>query len=88
MIPMTNSRHPGKTARFECIQADGLTVTQAARRLGDSRLPLSRVLQGRTAVSADMALAFERERWSNTVFWMRRQVAYDLAQARLRAVAA
>ena len=40
------------------------------------------------AVSADMALAFEREGWSNADFWMRRQVAYDLAQARQRAVAA
>ena len=35
-----------------------------------------------------MALAFEREGWSNADFWMRRQAAYDLAQARRRAVAA
>ena len=88
MSPMTNPPHPGETIRFECIQAAGLTVTEAARRLGCSRPALSRVLNGRASVSPDMALAFEREGWSNADFWMRRQAAYDLAQARRRAVAA
>ena len=88
MGPMSNPPHPGETVRFECIQAAGLTVIEAARRLGCSRPTLSRVLNGRAAVSADMALAFEREGWSNADFWMRRQAAYDLAQARRRAVAA
>ena len=88
MSPMTNPPHPGETVRFECIQATGLTVTEAARLLGCSRPALSRVLNGRAAVSPDMALAFEREGWSNADFWMRRQAAYDLAQARRRAVAA
>ena len=63
-----------------------ITVTEAAWLLGCSRPALSRVLNGRAAVSADMALAFEREGWSNADFWMRRQAAYDLAQARRRAV--
>ena len=36
MSPMTNPPHPGETVRFECIQAAGLTVTEAARRLGFS----------------------------------------------------
>ena len=85
---MSNPPHPGETVCFECIRAAGLTVTEAARRLGCSRPTLSRVLNGRAAVSADMALAFEWEGWSNADFWMRRQAAYDLAQARRRAVAA
>ena len=69
MSPMSNPPHPGETVRFECIQSAGLTVTEAARRLGCSRPALSRVLNGRAAVSADMALAFEREGWSNADFW-------------------
>ena len=88
MSPMSNPPHPRETVRFERIQATGLTVTGAARRLGCSRPALSRVLNGRAAVSPDMALAFEREGWSNADFWMRRQAAYDLAQARRRSVAA
>ena len=47
MSPMSNPPHPGETIRFECIQAAGLTVTEAARRLGCSRPTLSRVLNGR-----------------------------------------
>ena len=87
MKAMANPPHPGETVRVECIEESGLTVTEAARRLGCSRPALSRVLNGHAAISAEMALALERQGWSNADFWMRRQAAYDLAQAR-RSVAA
>ena len=38
--------HPGETVRFDCVEAAGLTVTEAARRLGCSRPALSRILNG------------------------------------------
>lgn len=81
---MANPSHPGETVRIECIEESGLTVTEAARRLGCSRPALSRVLNGRAAISAELALALERQGWSNADFWMRRQAAYDLAQTRRR----
>lgn len=87
MRAMANPPHPGETVRVECIEESGLTVTEAARRLGCSRPALSRVLHGRAAISATMALALERQGWSNADFWMRRQAAYDLAQARRNAAA-
>ena len=79
---MANPPHPGETVRFDCVEAAGLTVTEAARRLGCSRPALSRILNGRTAISPEMALALEGQGWSNADFWKRRQAAYDLAQAR------
>ena len=82
MNAIDNPSHPGETVRIECIEESGLTVTEAARRLGCSRPALSRVLNGRAAISAELALALERQGWSNADFWMRRQAAYDLAQAR------
>ena len=88
MSAMTTPPHPGETVRFECIEAAGLTVTEAARKLGCSRPTLSRVLNGRAAISPEMALALEGQGWSSADFWMRRQAAYDLAQARRRATAA
>ncbi len=88
MNAMANPPHPGETVRFDCIEASGLTVTEAARRLGCSRPALSRLLNGRAAISPEMALAFEGQGWSNADFWMRRQAAYDLARARRRAAAA
>ncbi len=88
MNAMANPPHPGETVRLECIEASGLSVSEAARRLGCTRPTLSRVLNGRAAISTQMALAFERHGWSNADFWMRRQAAYDLAQARRRGSAA
>ena len=88
MNAMADPPHPGETVRFDCIEASGLTVTEAARQLGCSRPTLSRLLNGRAAISAEMALALEGRGWSTADFWMRRQAAYDLAQARRRAAAA
>ena len=82
MNAKANPHHPGETVRVECIEASGLTVTEAARRLGCSRPALSRVFNGRAAIAAEMALAPERQGWSNADFRMRGQAAYDLAQAR------
>ena len=88
MTAMLNPPHPGETVRLDCIEASGLTVTEAAQRLGCSRPALSRLLNGRAGISPEMALAFERQGWSNADFWMRLQAAYDLAQARQRVPAA
>ena len=88
MTAMLNPSHPGETIRFDCVEACGLTVTEAPRRLGCSRPTLSRLLNGRAGISPEMALALERQGWSNADFWMRRQAAYDLAQARRRVPAA
>ncbi len=60
----------------------GLSVTRAAEVLGVARHTLSRVLNGHAAISAEMAIRLEMAGWSNADFWMRRQAAYDLAQAR------
>ena len=87
MNAMANPTHPGETIRFECIEASGLTVTEAARRLGCSRPTLSRVLNGRSGISPEMPIALELQGWSNADSWVRRQAAFDLAQARRRLAA-
>ena len=35
-MPMRNPRHPGLSVRHDCLEPLGLTVTEAARRLGVS----------------------------------------------------
>ncbi len=60
-------------------------MTEAARMLGVARHALSRVLKGHAGVSPEVAIRLEKVGWSNAEFWLRRQAAYDLAQARLRA---
>ena len=46
---------------------------------------MSRVLNGHAGIPPEMAIRLEKVGWSNAEFWMRRQAAYDLAQALLRA---
>ena len=79
---MTTSPHPGHSIRENCLAPLGLNVTDAAKVLGVARHTLSRVLNGRAAISPDMAIRLEKAGWSNAEFWLRRQATYDLTQAR------
>ena len=83
-MPMKDPPHPGLSVRDNCLEPLGLTVTQASKVLGVARHTLSRVLNGHAAISAEMAIRLEKVGWSNADFWMRRQAAYDLAQARMQ----
>ncbi len=81
-MPMMTPPHPGRTIKDGCLDAVGLNVTEAAKVLGVARHTLSRVLNGRSGISPDMAIRLEKAGWSNAGLWMRLQAAYDLAQAR------
>lgn len=59
MARMFHPPHPGLTLRDDVLPALGLQVTQAAEQLGVSRVALSRVLNGRAAISPEMALRIE-----------------------------
>ena len=71
-MAMLNPCHPGETLRDD-LEADGLTVTEAASRLGCTRQALSRLLNGNAGISPTMALVLERIGWSNAGYWMRLQ---------------
>ena len=47
-----------------------------------ARHTLSRVLNGRSGISPEMAIRLEKAGWSNAGHWLRLQAAYDLAEAR------
>ena len=85
-MAMLNPCHPGEILR-DNQEAAGLSVTDAAARLGCTRQALSRLLNGKAGISPAMALALERIGWSNASFWMRLQAAYELAQERRRQAA-
>ncbi len=56
---MFNPPHPGDTIREDILQALGITVTEAARQLGVARVTLSRLINGQSGISADMARRLE-----------------------------
>ena len=60
MARMHNPPHPGLTLRDDVLPALGLSVTKAAEQLGVSRVMLSNVVNGKAAISTDMALRLER----------------------------
>ena len=80
-MAMIDPPHPGRSIRKNCMDQLGLTVTEAAQVLGIARHTLSRVLNGRSEISPEMAIRLEKAGWSNAEFWLRRQTTYDLAQA-------
>lgn len=82
-MPMKNPPHPGRSIKDACLDPLGLTVTEAARVLGVARHTLSRVLNGQAGLSPEMAIRLEKAGWSTADHWLRLQMAYDLAQARL-----
>jgi addiction module HigA family antidote len=86
MSDMHNPPHPGETLRDDVFPALGITITEAARQLGVTRVALSRALNGRAAISSDMALRLEAwlgaERGSRAELWLGQQMAYDVSQAR------
>ena len=79
--PMRNPPHLGELIR-ESMDDLGWNVTETAARLGCERGTLSRLLNGKAGVSANMALALEDIGWGTADHWMRMQASYELAQAR------
>lgn len=75
MKRMHNPAHPGEVLREYLGE---LTVTNAAAKLGVSRVALSRILNGTNGISADMALRLEDALGTSAEMWAAMQVKYDL----------
>ena len=85
MMRMHNPPHPGEILEDTVLRPDGgLTVTEFARRLGVSRVALSRVVNGRAAVSAELAIRLAAALGGSAESWLGMQSAYDLWHAQKR----
>jgi len=80
-MAMKNPPHPGQSVRHDCLAPLGLTVTEAARRLGVSRKQLSDLVNGHAGISPRMAIRLDKAFGGGADTWLRLQAAYDLAQA-------
>ncbi len=79
--PMLNPPHLGELIR-ENMEETRLNITETAARLNCERGTLSRLLNGKAGVSANMALSMEDIGWGTAEHWMRMQASYELAQVR------
>jgi len=80
MTPMHNPAHPGEVLRE--FLPEGMTVGEVAGRLGVSRPHLSRLLNGHTSMTADMAIRVAMLTNTTAESWMANQVKWDLWQSR------
>lgn len=81
MARMHNPPHPGEVLRDGVFATTGITVTEFARRLGVTRVALSRVLNGKAAISTDMAVRFAAALGGSAESWLHMQASYDLWHA-------
>ncbi len=81
MTRMHNPPHPGEVLKDGVFTDGNITVTDAADALGVTRVALSRVLNGRAGVSAEMAVRLGKWLGTGPETWINMQAQYDLRQA-------
>ena len=79
MARMHNPPHPGEVLRE--FLPDDMTIEIVARRLGVSRVQVSRILNGRSSISADMAIRIGLLTHTTPESWLAGQTKWDLWQA-------
>ena len=84
MARMFNPPHPGEILRDGVFADTGMTVTEFAERIGITRVSLSRVLNARAGISADMAVRLAAALGGSAESWLHLQASYDLCQAQKR----
>lgn len=73
--------HPGEVLQELWLEPAGLTITAAALALGCTRKHVSGIVNGRAAVTADMALRLAAWLKTTPESWLAMQAAWDLWQA-------
>lgn len=79
MSAMHNPPHPGEILR-EWL--DRVSVTEAAEKIGVTRVALSRILNGNAGISPEMDLRLSDALGTTQGMWLRLQVDYDLWKAK------
>jgi addiction module HigA family antidote len=81
-MAMKAPSHVGGFIRRQIVEPLKLTVTDAALALGVTRQALNNLLNGKAALTAEMALRIEKAFGPKADHLMRMQLAYDMAEAR------
>ena len=84
MTRMHNPPHPGEILKADVLPGLDLSVTAAAEHLGVTRVALSRVINGKAAISAEMAIRLSQWLGGSAESWLHMQADYDLWHAAKR----
>jgi addiction module HigA family antidote len=82
-MSMHNPAHPGEILKELVVEPLGLTITDVSQHLNVSRKTLSKVLNGRGAITPEMALRLELAfKKPSADHWLRLQNTFDLWSSR------
>ncbi len=81
-MTMNNPTHPGLIIRDDVLPELQLSVNEAAEQLGVCRVTLSRVINGRSAITAEMALRVGKWVGNGPEIWLRTHGQCDIWQAK------
>src|SRR4051794_31087731 len=84
-MPMKNPPHVGRVIWHGILEPLDLSITKAAEILGVRRATLSDLVNGKAALTAEMALRIQKAFGPDVDHLLRMQVAYDVVQIRKRA---
>lgn len=82
MTKMNAPAHPGEIIRDHILPAFGLTIVDAAEALNVARPGFNNMLNGKRALTHEMALKIEAAFGVSAEMLTRAQNEYDLAEAR------
>ena len=83
-MEMFNPPHPGTILLEECIKPLNMSISEFALKIGTSRKNLSEIVNGKTGISAEMALKLSKALKTSAKLWLNMQQQYDLWQAKQR----
>lgn len=81
-MKMHNPPHPGLTIRDDILPELKVSVGAAAECLGLHRTTFSRVINGRAAITPDLAIRLSQWLDIDAEQWLRLQLKFDLWNAR------
>jgi addiction module HigA family antidote len=71
--------HPGSILKEDVLPELNMTVEQFADHLGMKRANLSAILNGKRAISTDVAIRLGKALQTGTRYWLAMQMQYDLS---------
>jgi addiction module HigA family antidote len=81
MISTRKPTHPGEVLMEEVIKPLGLTITGAAKDLGVNRKTLSALVNGKSALTSEMAIRIAHATKTSPASWLNMQTKLDLYRA-------
>lgn len=73
--------HPGELLREDTLPALGISVSEAAKKLGVSRQMLHKILAAKAPITPEMAVRIGKFCGNGPNLWLNMQAAHDLAKA-------